>query len=173
MAYTKTSNIQSLVSPSCTFGYPFLFRTDSGRQYSDDRYKVNIELPTDHPWWEEVSTVIKRLSIAEFKNVAPNSITPPIKQLKSDPSISFVTAKATKQPQIVDSKRKPITEEVPLGHGEGHVAVLLVPYQMKQGRSTMTGCAVKLMAVQVTKLGITSHNVTASLFEEVDTSDVA
>lgn len=148
--------------------YAYLAKKDSGRKYSDDKFKVTLVVDKDAPWIEEFQAKCLEEAKKEWPKAKPASIKLPLRDGDEMEKEEFegkylITAKSAKRPAMIDAKRKTLPKDVIKSGDEIKINVALNPCT-PSGNKTI---ALWLNAVQL----ITKNNNgfdAASEFEDED-----
>lgn len=149
-------------TPAGIAAYAYFHKPDTGKQFSDNKYKVDLILPGD----ADLSK-LEELALAAFKEAMPGKPTDNLQfSWKSGDGHKneefhgkiILKAKSKFQPQIVDGKRKPLPPKVKAMSGdEVRLVVQLYPYEstekVREGGKLVTvtthGVSCQLKVVQV------------------------
>ena len=89
-----------------TAHFAYIDKPDSGREYSDDKYKVTISFAENDPFVKELEAKVDALLAEHFGDRIPRSVHNPIKH-GDDTNVDalsgrvFIRAKSGKQPQRI------------------------------------------------------------------------
>lgn len=106
-----------------TAHFAYIDKPDSGREYSDDKYKVTISFAENDPFVKELEAKVDALLAEHFGDRIPRSVHNPIKH-GDDTNVDalsgrvFIRAKSGKQPQLLDAKNNPVPEGITVFSGD-------------------------------------------------------
>ncbi|EEE42852.1 ssDNA-binding protein [Roseibium alexandrii] len=121
--------------------YAYLVKADSGRKFSDDKFKVTLVVDKDAPWVEDFRAKCLAEAKTEWPKAKPERVSLPIKdgdEIADDAADKgqdkeefrgkyLITAKSKKRPTMVDAKRKTLPNNVIKSADEIKLNVALNP----------------------------------------------
>ena len=106
-----------------TAHFAYIDKPDSGREYSDDKYKVTISFAADDPFVKELTNKVDGLLADHFGDRVPRNVHNPIKD-GDDTEIDalqgrvFIRAKSNEPPTLVDAKNNTVPEGITVFSGD-------------------------------------------------------
>lgn len=103
--------------------FAYIDKPDSGREYSDDKFKVTISFDAADPFVKQLEDKVDALLAEHFGTKIPRNIHHPVKD-GDDTSIDalqgrvFIRAKTVKKPMLVDAKNQPVPEGITVFSGD-------------------------------------------------------
>lgn len=140
----------STVTEAGVAGFVYLDAPDTGRQYSDGKYKITISFDEKSPYVSELRDQIESLMYASWPKSAVPSPHSPLRYtgdaFSTESRRYFIRAKTASRPPVVDAMKRPLSEDVVVATGDVvKVALTLATYDAESFR----GVTAYLDAVQL------------------------
>jgi len=122
MARNQTPRAR-LATAKGTAHFAYIDKPDSGREYSDDKYKVTISFAENDPFVATLTAKVDALLAEHFGDKVPRNIHNPIKH-GDDTNVDalagriFIRAKSGNQPQLLDAKNNPVPANITVFSGD-------------------------------------------------------
>jgi len=122
MARNQTPRAR-LATAKGTAHFAYIDKPDSGREYSDDKYKVTISFAENDPFVETLNANVDALLTEHFGDRVPRNAHNPIKH-GDDTNVDalagrvFIRAKSGNQPQLLDAKNNPVPAGITVFSGD-------------------------------------------------------
>lgn len=123
MTQRKKTPMARLATAKGMAHFAYIDKPDSGREYSDDKYKVTISFDAADPFVKELEEKVDGLLSEHFGAKVPRNVHHPLKD-GDDTNIDalqgrvFIRAKSAKKPMLVDAKNQPVPEGVTVFSGD-------------------------------------------------------
>lgn len=154
-----SKNKKSVLTPKGRINYPYLVNPDTGREYSDDAYKLDFLIPKDLFIGSDLEKAIQEIAVAEFGAAKAKKVKLPQKFLWEEEGIpesmkDFVQVRAKNKndrPLIVNGQKEELDSDEIAKIKSGDHAILYVtvfPYNQQGG-----GISLGLDIVQYIKKG--------------------
>ena len=84
-----SKNKKSVLTPKGRINYPYLVSPDTGREYSDDAYKLDFLIEKDLFIGSELEKAIEEIAVAEFGAAKAKKVKRPQKFLQQASQLTF------------------------------------------------------------------------------------
>lgn len=155
MSKPNYDHYKTVVTPVVAIKYTHLHEPDTGREYSDDKYKCTAILDPNDPDHAQLIGAIRDivdLHQSEYpKHNGDNRLSEETDKDGNKTGKLLLTAKTKEQPLIFDASNTPMRPVPEIGWGtKACLEITLAPYTMKSTKSS--GTTVYLNQVQVIEL---------------------
>lgn len=123
MTQRKKTPMTKLATAQGIAHFAYIDKPDSGREFSDDKYKVTISFDAADPFVKKLEDTVEKLLTEYYGDRRPRNLHHPVKD-GDDTTIDslqgrvFIRAKSSRQPMLVDAKNQPIPEGITVFSGD-------------------------------------------------------
>lgn len=171
MADAKKEKLELIRSPKGTAAYAWLREPDSGREFSDDKYKVTLVLPKEGAEnQDEIDAFVESINKAHVKARGKKKTESPVKDGYDKDKEEFadkwlLNFKSKRPVGLVDAKKRPLADDINIYSGDViRVAFVMVPYD--KGKNA--GVSLGLRAVQLIEKNANFVGSGEEAFDEED-----
>lgn len=191
MAKKEQKKVVKVVSPRGVVAYGYIHRPDSGGQFSDNKYKLDLVCDPDAPELKEIEKKCKQAAKEKWGKVPADLKLPFIdgdeREQEEFHGKVILRPKSKFMPTVVDAKRQELPEGVKVFSGDVvKFSAVLYPYEKPETviekvngkkvkrKETIYGVSLQLRGVQLLeKRAVSSYGDAADDFEDEDGFDAA